>query len=206
MKIILNNRILLLNASNFESELTYPYAFIQVSEIASRFNIQVICRELFGIPEEKLESYFINLLNNERFDLIGITIRNVDSCDYLDYFSLDDKISSDEINFKNKYLPILNTKIVIRILRRISKLPIIIGGFAFSIMPRKLMNYLKPDFGVFGGPDDIFEHFNELINQQNLQTIQNLFYFEQNILKAGPMKFFPPTSKKFKSFPGVSKT
>jgi hypothetical protein len=56
----------------------YPYAFVQVSEIADRFDINVVCNDMYGIPENQWENYLQKLLRTASFDMILITLRNTD--------------------------------------------------------------------------------------------------------------------------------
>ncbi|MFX1516581.1 MAG: hypothetical protein ACFFC6_09750, partial [Promethearchaeota archaeon] len=93
------------------------------------------------------------------------------------------------------YYPIQATKRLIQVLRKLTKLLIVIGGFGFSIFPEKLTNYLKPDYGVVGGPDAFFEHFEDVFNNQRLNQIANLIYLQADTLQKGPSQFFPPASR-----------
>jgi hypothetical protein len=152
---------------------------------------------LYGIKEEKYQEILSKILLDYKIDLIGITLRNLDSFNFSEYFSLkgdseDKKLKSNE----KKYYPIKETKNLLRILRKITNLPLAIGGFGFSIIPEIIMNELKPDFGVFGGPDDFFEKFENVINGKNLSSIVNILYFENNVLKQGPRYFFPPAENR----------
>ena len=185
--------MLLLNSSNFKLNLCFPYAFVQVSEIARRYNIDVKSIDLFDIKKEDLEDFLVELIKEKNYNFIGITLRNSDTCNYHDYYDLKTNLPlKNDIN--NFYFPILSTKETIDILRKITNIPVILGGFGFSIMPRKLMNYLKPDFGIIGGPDSVFANFNNLMARINLDLIENLVYWEGNNVKFGPKFFFPPAS------------
>ena len=62
--------VLLLNASNLSYNLAYPYAFVQVSEIADRFNIRAIRRDLFGIKKDQWEDYLRYLLSKTHIDMV----------------------------------------------------------------------------------------------------------------------------------------
>ena len=46
-----NTKMVLLNASNMETYPVYPYAFIQVPAIARRVGIEVVCKDLLGVPQ-----------------------------------------------------------------------------------------------------------------------------------------------------------
>ncbi|UCG01626.1 MAG: hypothetical protein JSW11_18700 [Candidatus Heimdallarchaeota archaeon] len=188
--------ILLLNVSNLKSALTYPYAFVQVSEIADRFGIHTVCKDLYGISKDKWEVYLQRLLENKHYDMILITLRNTDAVDVNDYSHIPKNTNYHKAVFQSSeqtlYYPIQATKRLIQILRKLTDVPLVIGGFAFSIMPERLMNYLEPDYGVIGGPDAFFEHFEDVLNQQNLNQIANLIYFQARNLQKGPFQLFPP--------------
>ena len=183
-------KVLLLNASNLNTTLTYPYAFVQVSEIAARYGIHTVRKDLYGISEDQWEDYLQNLIHKDSFDMILITLRNTDAVDVNDYIT-----GFQNNNETPNYYPIQATKLLIQVLRNLTELPIAIGGFAFSIMPEKLMNYLNPNYGVIGGPDNFFEHFEDVLNNQNLNQIANLIHFQTKTLQKGPTQFFPPASR-----------
>ena len=192
--------ILLLNASNLKTALLYPYAFVQVSEIADRFGIHTVSTDMYGIPEDQWEVYLKKLLQKTFFDMILITLRNTDAVDVDNYRMLTTNYNYHQqiVSQQQKplaYYPIEATKQLIQTLRKLMDVPIIIGGYGFSVMPEKLMKYLKPDYGVIGGPDDFFEHFENVLHEQRLDQIANLLYYQGETLQRGPSKFFPPASR-----------
>jgi len=50
-----SKKVLLLNASNIDVFPVYPYSFIQVSAVARQAGIEVICKDLLGIPQKRWE-------------------------------------------------------------------------------------------------------------------------------------------------------
>ncbi|MFQ5833215.1 MAG: hypothetical protein ACE5H4_10965 [Candidatus Thorarchaeota archaeon] len=196
-----NRTVLFLNASNLSTDLLYPYAFVQVSEIADRFNIRVIREDLFGIPQDQWVEYLQNTLTKIEFDMILITLRNTDTLgveeyqtrtankDY--YHPIQTSPSS-----QSSYFPIEFTKRLIQDLRTITELPIAVGGFGFSVMPQKLMRYLRPDYGVFSGPDAFFGHFEDILAKRDLEQVANLLRIENDILLEGPTRYFPPATRR----------
>ncbi|MFX1507399.1 MAG: hypothetical protein ACFFDC_15055 [Promethearchaeota archaeon] len=191
--------VLLLNASNLSTCLTYPYAFVQVSEIAARYGINTVRKDMYGIPENQWEVYLQKLVQNKTFDMILITLRNTDAVDVNDYSSIPKNENYHKLIFQSPekafYYPIQATRRLIQILRKLTDIPLVVGGFAFSIMPERLMNYLKPDYGVTGGPDAFFKHFEYVLDTQNLNQISNLIYFQTKTLQKGPFQLFPPASR-----------
>ncbi|MHA2364858.1 MAG: hypothetical protein ACXAC7_12960, partial [Candidatus Hodarchaeales archaeon] len=193
--------VLLLNASNLRNYLVYPYAFVQVSEIADRFNIRTVRRDMIEIPEAQWGIYLQNLFNKNHFDMVLITLRNSDTCSSEDYQTRNENRNYHQINYISQYkpphyFPIEVTRNLINYLRKITNIPVVIGGYAFSMMPERLMDYLKPDYGIIGGPDSFFERFESILNCQELDQIANLIYSKHEKLHKGPIHFFPPAPRR----------
>jgi hypothetical protein len=72
-------KALLLNASNMDEYPVYPYAFTQVPAVARRAGVDVICKDLQGIPRERWERTLQALIARYNPAMILITLRNVDS-------------------------------------------------------------------------------------------------------------------------------
>ena len=192
--------VLLLNASNLRTALVYPYAFVQISEIADRFDIHTVRNDMYGISGDQWEVNLRNLLKKKPIDMILITLRNTDTLDVNDYRERSKNNNyHQQIGFqpheRTNYYPIEATKLLIQILRKLTNIPIVIGGYAFSIMPERLMKYLQPDYGVIGGPDAFFRHFEDILDKQDLDQIANLIYYQAGTLQMGPLQFFPPASR-----------
>ncbi|MFX1283475.1 MAG: hypothetical protein ACFFB5_07465 [Promethearchaeota archaeon] len=197
--------ILLLNASNLKTALMYPYAFVQVSEIADRFGIHTVRNDMYGISEDQWEANLQKLLKKKLFDMILITLRNTDTCDSNDYRKRSKNTNYHQQNVFQppeplNYYPIDATKLLIQILRKLTNIPIVIGGYAFSklclVMPERIMKYLQPDYGVIGGPDAFFKHFEDILDRQDLDQIANLVYYHSGALQTGPRQFFPPAPRR----------
>ena len=86
-----------------------------------------------------------NTVNEIKPDLVGISLRNLSNHSYID---------------PQWALPI--TKEVIDKVRSISRAAIVVGGPAFSLLPRECFDYLEPDLGIAG---DAGEAFAELANR-----------------------------------------
>ena len=177
-----SQKVLLINASNMESFPVYPYAFIQVSAVARRVGIEVICKDLLGIPLEAWEQTVHNLIKRHHPTMILIILRNTDSLGSKDY---------DRLEGESAYFPIERTKELIAAIRVVSNLKIVVGGFGFSVMPDEIMHYLRPDLGVFGGADAFFENFED-VQAGNYKDVANLLYFKEDQLISNPRHFFPP--------------
>ncbi|MCE7735350.1 MAG: hypothetical protein GPJ54_10765 [Candidatus Heimdallarchaeota archaeon] len=183
----MQDTILLLNASNYEENLVYPYAFVQISEIASRYDIKVIRKDLFGIEDWRIE--LDQLLRNFDFKMVFVTLRNTDTLGIHEYPNSNSSKEGDQ----NYYFPLDLTKKLIKILKTITEIPIIIGGFGFSVIPKRILNFVEADYGVFGGPEGFFDNFQAILLRNELQDIPNLVYSDSGKIKQGPRTFYPPS-------------
>lgn len=183
---IISEKVLLLNASNMDVLPVYPYAFIQVPAVARRSGVEVICKDLLGISREKWEQTIQTLIKRFSPAMFLITLRNTDSLTAQDY-----KQDGSKEGGRDAYFPIERTKELIAAIRMVSDLKIAVGGFGFSVLPNEIMHYLRPDFGVFGGPDAFFEHFND-IKAGSLGKVANLLFFQDDQLVSNPRIFYPP--------------
>jgi lipid biosynthesis B12-binding/radical SAM protein len=78
-------------------------------------------------------------LKESRYDIIGISIRNIDTVDS----SSPQELLTD-ITEAVKYI------------RKHSKAPIVLGGPGFSIMPERLLHYCNADYGIVGEGEEAF--------------------------------------------------
>ncbi|MDF1614725.1 lipid biosynthesis B12-binding/radical SAM protein [Desulfurivibrio dismutans] len=72
-------------------------------------------------------------LIERRYDLIGLSIRNLDTVDSCD---------------PNDFVP--EVAAVVALIREVSPAPVVLGGPAFSLMPEQLLGFLCADYGVVG--------------------------------------------------------
>jgi hypothetical protein len=184
------HKALLLNASSIDLVearwVVYPYAFIQVPAVARRAGVEVICKDLLGVPQERWEQTGEALIEQHHPAMVLITLRNTDSMVSQDY-----RRDALERTGRRAYFPIERTKELIAAIRAVSDLRIAVGGFGFSLLADELMHYLRPDFGVFGGPDAFFSHFEDLLDG-NPGEVANLLYFQEDRLISNPRILNPP--------------
>ncbi len=78
-------------------------------------------------------------LKDTCYDIIGISIRNIDTVDSASPRELLSDITE-----------------VIGYIRKYSKAPIVLGGPGFSIMPEQLLQYCQADYGIVGEGEEAF--------------------------------------------------
>jgi hypothetical protein len=176
-------KVLLLNASNMDAFPVYPYAFIQIPALARQVGIDVVCKDLLGIPQEKWKQTLQALIEQHDPVMILVTLQNTDSLVVQDY--APDGLKKGK---GSTYFPIERTRELVTAIREISDLKITVGRFNFSLLPNELMDYLHPDFGVLDGPDDYFAHLEEIQNG-NPGRVENLLYFQEGRLVTNPRIF-----------------
>ena len=179
-----HRKLLLLNASNMDSFPVYPYAFIQVTAVARRANIEVACQDLLGIAQEAWPQIIRDLQRRHKPAMFLITLRNTDSMNYRDY-------RRDEGEKGSGYFPIAQTKALIDTIRTVTNVQIAVGGFGFTLLAQELMPILRPDFGVCGSPDAFFLHFEEILHR-DYRHVANLLYFQGDAVVANRRILFPP--------------
>ncbi|MDH5720286.1 MAG: radical SAM protein [Spirochaetia bacterium] len=134
-------------------------------------------KELWDVCfEKKPIEYIKQKIENFRPDIIAIGIRNLQNSTYTD--------SAENINYY---------KDTISGIRQISKAVIILGGSAFSVMPEKLMNVLRPDYGISGEGEKSFAELLNTIESKELENLNNihcLHWFENNELHSNTKKEF----------------
>ncbi len=194
-------KMLLLNASNiilpqvkdgsWATQLyykmgIYPYAFVQVREVADRFGVELFAADISAIggAPGALERRVEQLFQRERPDLVGITIRQVDSAVVQDY-------APSPI----PYEPLELTQRLIGLVRKESRAPIVLGGIGFTAMAKRLMEYLQPDYGVAGDPDGFFAELGSVLAGRELGSIPNLLYWEEGKVRANARAFYAPAPR-----------
>jgi len=123
----------------------YPYPFIQVPAIVRQAGVEVICKDLLGMPQAGWQQAVQALIERHHPATILITLRHTDSLVSQDYEPNASREGGSRASF-----PLQRTGELIAAVREVSDLKIALEGFAFSLLPDELVHYLRPDLGVFG--------------------------------------------------------
>jgi len=178
--------LLLLNASNYPLWPIFPYAFVQVSAVARRFGLKVRRLDLLGAPRSEWQGLLTEVLEQVEPRVIGMHIRQVDSIVVEEYIGADGGQCPP-----TQYFPADDTRMLIELLRRLTRAPLLVGGFGFTVQPRRLFEFLGADLGVAGAPDALFEHFDDLVAGKSLEAIGGLVYRDGGV-RENPVIFAPP--------------
>ena len=104
-------------------------------------------------------------------ELVAISMRNIQNNDYSGL--------SDNLAY---YAALIEGA------RAACSAPIVLGGSGFSVMPRELMEHLKPDFGVSGEGENAFPQLVAALESagEGLNSIGALFHWDDDVLLANP--------------------
>lgn len=117
-------------------------------------------------------------------DLVAISMRNIQNNDYSGL--------SDNLAY---YADLIESA------RAACQAPVVLGGSGFSVMPRELMEHLKPDFGIFGEGEKAFPQLVEVLENggEGLDSIGALFYWNDTdlVMTPRPPEFLDMTELPF---------
>ncbi len=161
-------RVLLLNPNSYQDPPVIPigleYLLTYLRANGHESELLNLC--FSGNREQDIEA----TLTNKKFDLIGVTIRNIETLDspFNNVFFLDD------------------IKKVVAHLKQYN-IPIVLGGSGFSGMPDEILEYCNADFGIYGpGEQAILKLIDDIENERidyrllngwDLPTKQELTHF-----------------------------
>lgn len=163
--------ILFINLTNWPGNPVYPYAFVQVSALARRAGLSVRRWDGLGLNRGQQLNCISDLVRQYQPRAVGFTIRQADSTESDEY--LGTKAES-----RPRWFPMEDTHAAIQRIREISSAKILVGGFTFTVNPVSAAEYLKPDFGIIGEPDDLLAHFDEVLEGKTEGTANLLYYHE----------------------------
>ena len=124
-------RCLLVSANRMASPYpVYPIGIAYIMGALQRHghradHVDILASGGYGALEERLRQ--------GDYDLIGVSIRNIDNVD---------STAPQEL--------LADIAEAVRRIRELSKAPLVLGGPGFSIMPERLLHYLGADYGIVG--------------------------------------------------------
>ncbi len=143
-------KILLINPNRIKNPPVIPIGLEFLASALEKHGHDVNILDLCftSSPVKELD----NFLEKELYDIIGFSIRNIDSCIYFnnDFFVPEFKILIDCIKKHN--------------------IPVILGGAGFSAMAHEIMDYLQVDYGIIGPGEIALPQFLKLWKANQLTT------------------------------------
>lgn len=183
--------LLLVNASNYPALPIYPYAFIQVSAVAARHGLTVRRLDLLGHDRAEWPALIGAALERSRPRAVGLHLRQADSLFIWDY--ADRAVPGAPVDAPSRYFPVDATVHAAEVIRTLTDAPLLIGGFGFSTHARAVLDRLGPDLAVVGEPDQLFEHFDQVLAGDGLDQVANLAYRDAGAYRINPRTHFGPS-------------
>ncbi len=151
----------------------YPFGLDVIANYLRKRGHHVAVEYPF-LPDADLEINLLNLLTENRPRVIGLGIRNLDTC--LSCESYGDYVGRDFRTFY--FLPEIK-RIVELIKKHAPEIPIVGGGGGFTIAPQAILKYLGIEFGVAGEGEEPFRQFIEAFpDREKMKKISGLTYFD----------------------------
>lgn len=160
--------LLLLNASNYPRVPVYPYAFVQVSEVARRHGLRVASVDLLGLDGDAQRARVAAALRAHRPRAVGVHLRQLDSLFVEEYRGYDARDGAPA------FRPVEATARLVDQVRALTDAPVLLGGHGFTSSPRAVFARVRPDLGVVGEPDGLFARFDDALAGRDLGAIPNL--------------------------------
>ncbi|MFX1366003.1 MAG: B12-binding domain-containing radical SAM protein [Promethearchaeota archaeon] len=142
--------ILLINPNRMKNPPVIPIGLEHLATALENqeYSVDILDLCFVSSPIEEL----VKIIENKKYDLIGFTIRNIDSC----------------IFFNNEFY-IYEFKKLIGFIKKY-EIPVVLGGSGFSALPNEVMEYLQADYGIIGPGEKIFPIFLKLWQNKQLST------------------------------------
>jgi len=152
-------RILLINPNTYKSPPVPPVGLEYLSSALKKHNYNYCDIMDLTFTEKPLEEIKY-ILGNKSYDIVGFSIRNIDSC----------------LFFNNEFFLDGFKKMIECI--KVYNIPVILGGSGFSATPGEILEYLKADFGIIGPGEIAFPYFLKLwqSNQLNKKIMNGWDY------------------------------
>ncbi|MGL4957109.1 MAG: lipid biosynthesis B12-binding/radical SAM protein [Bacteroidales bacterium] len=156
------NNILMVSANRLKEPYpVYPlgvsYLSTYLSENLIDWNIEILDFNLCSIND------FTSHIYDNKYKYICVSLRNVDDAN---------------IFAKNSYIDWYNT--IISTARKYCNSTLIIGGAGFSVFPKLLFDYLKPDYGIWSeGETSLCELIKGLESKKDIREIEGLVYADE---------------------------
>ncbi|MFX1239066.1 MAG: B12-binding domain-containing radical SAM protein [Promethearchaeota archaeon] len=143
-------KILLINPNRMKTPPVIPIGLEYLKSFLQKHQHYVKILDLCftSAPEKEIRSS----LTKKKYDIVGFTIRNIDSSIY----------------FNNEFY-LAEIKKLVQCVKDYD-IPIIIGGTGFSAMPEEILNYLEADYGIVGPGDIAFQLFLDSWQKNSLMS------------------------------------
>ncbi len=143
------HKILLLSCNTTQEPYpVYPLGMAMISHAARRAGYEVFQRDV--LVNENWQQEIVDLLDREDLLMVGLSIRNIDDVNYC----------KGDVYFRQY-------RDIVRFLREHTDLPIVMGGSAYSIFPKQMLDVCKADYGIVGEGEKLFVQLADALKDGN---------------------------------------
>lgn len=149
----------------------YPFGLDIIADYLRRHSYDVTIDFPF-LPEIDPETNLTRILEREKPDLIGLGLRNIDTCMACEKYG-----NHEGAGYKTFYfLP--DVKQVVDIIKKqMPRVPIIAGGGAFTISPEAILKMLEIRYGIVGEGEEAMRQFLEVFpDDDKISKIPNMIF------------------------------
>lgn len=195
--------LLLLNTSNYPRVPLYPYAFIQVAEVARRHGLTVASVDLLGVPERDWQARLGALIAEHRPRAVGVHLRQLDSLfveEYRGYWPRDASTTPSGLpgaartGYDGGFRPVEATARLVAMIRDLTDAPVLLGGHGFTSNPTAVFRRIAPDLGVLGEPDGLFARFEDALAGRGRASVPNLIFSSDGGVVTTPRVNYDPAT------------
>jgi radical SAM superfamily enzyme YgiQ (UPF0313 family) len=150
-----------------------PLGIDMLNSFLQSRHIETELLDLNPLYQDDLENRIMYYFSESNPLLIGISIRNLDDSSYPSMkFTLE------------------NTKTIIRLIRKYTTTPCVLGGVGFSLMPEAVMRELGAEYGITGdGEEPLYRLIMALKQGDRFPSIPGLFVVKGNTIESTPPVF-----------------
>ncbi|MFO7886405.1 MAG: cobalamin-dependent protein [Desulfobacteraceae bacterium] len=169
-------KILLIYANRyFLNHPVYPFGLNLIADYLRNRGHEVQI-ELPFIYDKKIHRGIDIVLNKFNPDLIGISIRNIDTAMACEKFGTWQQ-NGVSTHF---FLPDIR-KTVLAVKERLPGIPVVVGGPGFSVSPEEILTYVQADYGIRGdGARPMGKLIDCLDSKTDLDQVDNLLILKEN--------------------------
>ena len=166
---------ILLISTNWETS-PYPVYPIGMGMVASALKQAGHEVELFDFLQSgKSTEALVEKVQSVQPDAVGVSIRNIDN-----------------VNAVNEHRYIHTVRDLVKDVRAVTAAPVILGGSAFSIMPKEILEKVGADYGVVGEGEVVICNFIEQL-AAGKRPDERIMYAPQNLEnEAIPSAYYEP--------------
>ena len=168
-KVEKKNILLFYSDKYYLIKQVYPFGLDLIADYLRQSGHDVTIEYPY-LPDPDPETNLMNILEHPAPDIIGLGIRNLDTC-----MSCEEYGDYEGDGYKTFYFLPEVKRLVEFIKKHAPGLPIIAGGGAFTISPKAILKYLGIEYGVVGEGEEPLRRFIEAFpDRKKISKIPNL--------------------------------